>query len=191
MADASIFEGLEITAASEDLPKRVVAGREPIPNPFVDVVKQSYDAATREGGKQADGVREFTVPVDRKNITLRTQVRKNPKTGAIENVEQWEAHPNVTSALYLLRQAAAKHNLGVRILPDWKDSKVNGVSVKLKDKDGKETGDTETYDDVVKHAFVIKDGRVRIRFLGQKKKDTKKDDDAASATSNENVTSAA
>lgn len=182
-SNAALFADLEIEEATDDMPKRVVAGREAIPNPFVDAVKQSYDAHKADPKTKP---RAFTVPVDRKNVTVRTQVRKD-KEGNVADVTQWEQHPNVTTALYLLRQAAGRNNLGVRIVVDYKDKTVSGVEVKEKDKDGKETGKSETYDDVTRKCFDAKDGRVRIRFLGQDKKETKKDDDAAGSTSNENV----
>lgn len=190
MSNAELFADLAITEDEEALPKRVVAGREAIPNPFVDVVKASYE--DWKANPSTAKSRAFTVPVDKKGITTRAQVRKN-KDGSVADVTVWEQHPNVTTALYLLRQAAGKNDLGVRIVVDYKDKSVNGVAIPVKDKDGKPTKDkdgntiTETYDDVTRKTFDIKEGRVRIRFLGQTKKETKKDDDASESTSNENV----
>lgn len=178
MTDANPFEGLTIERA-EALPKRIVAGRESIPNPFVDAVHDSYREAKDQGQDKA--VRAITVPVDRSKVTVRTVVRTD-KNGN-ESATQWEQHPNITTALYLLRQAAQKHDIGVRIVVDYKQEQVPTVTHKYKvtDKDGnvvKENGKdkvaTATYTNVTKNRLDIKQGRVRIRFLGQDKKKSEK-----------------
>ena len=186
MAQESPFEGLTIERA-DALPKRLVAGRESIPNPFTDAVRDSYAEAKSAGQDKA--VRAIYVPVDRSKVTVRTVTRKN-KDGK-EEATQWEQHPNITTALYLLRQAAIKNDIGVRIVVDYDAQELPKVTAKMKqhDKDGNvlknaDGSDKEverTFNNVTLHKFKAQTtgahrGKVRVRFLGQeKKKVTKKD----------------
>ena len=176
-AAADLFSGLAIERSEEPLPKRLVAGREALPNPFVDVVKQSYDEAKQVGQDKA--VRAIYVPFSAKDVTVRTVGRKD-KNGKV-TAQQWQQAPNVTTAMYLLRQAAQKHDIGVRIVVDYDTANVDGVTVKMTEKDGdKEVTREHKVNGVTLHKFRPQSsgphrGRVRVRFVGTKKKETKKE----------------
>lgn len=154
---AELFANLTIGAADEPLPKRVVAGRESIPNPFIDAVRDSYAEAINPAVGPEKAVRQINVPVDGKSMTWRDTKRKG-KDGKEVSTGKWQQHPNITTALYLLRQAAIKNDCGVRIVVDYKDGN-NG-----------------------EHLLDVKKGVVRVRFVGQKKKEAKKDKNASTQT---------
>lgn len=88
------------------------------------------------------------VPVDPAEFSFK-------KTGKGDKEIRWQHHDNVGEALYLLRKAADAHGIGVRIVVDYDKSK-----------DGKT------------NRYIVEDGRVRVRFLGQnrRKYDKKKND---------------
>jgi hypothetical protein len=163
----ALFGGLTIERSDEALPKRIVAGRESIPNPFIDAVKDSHTEAKAQGPDKA--VRAIYVPVDAKGTTVRTVARKD-KSGKA-TATQWQQHENVNTALYLLRQAAIKNDVGVRIVVDYDDTTVPSVTAKVDDKQ-------QTFQNVTLHKFHVpksgeRAGRVRIRFVGQDKKKAK------------------
>ena len=184
MADADLFSGITIERSEEALPKRLVAGRESIPNPFTDAVKDSYDEAMDANVGPDKAVRAITVPVDKK-ITVKTQTRKD-KNGK-ESATQWQQHENVNRALYFLRQAAQKHDIGVRIVVDYTQDTLPEIkhTIVMRDKDGNplknQDGTEKTQEVVFKNVtlnkFKVTNGRVRIRFLGQKKKEVAQQSD--------------
>lgn len=162
-------EGLVIERSDEPMPKRIVAGRESIPNPFIDAVRDSYAESLDPKVGQDKAVRAINVPVDKKGVTVRTVTRKVTKNGKTTITgTQFQQHTNITTALYLLRQAAIKNDCGVRIVVDYDKETVPTVTTKVDDKD-------VTLTDVTLNKFRVKDGKVRVRFLGQKKKEAAKD----------------
>lgn len=174
MADETgqLFAGLTIER-SEPLPKRIVAGRESIPNPFIEAVADSFRESKEAGQDKA--VRAIYVPVDKAGTTVRTTTRKD-KNGKVTGT-QWQQHTNVNTALYLLRQAAIKNDIGVRIVVDYTQETVPTVTTKHDDKN-------VTLKDVTLNKFKPQatgahKGLVRIRFLGQPKKQAKTDKNAA------------
>jgi hypothetical protein len=164
----AIFGGLTIERSDEALPKRIVGGRESIPNPFIDAVRDSFNEAKSAGPDKA--VRAIYVPVDAKGTTVRTVARKDKNGKA--TATQYQQHDNVSTALYLLRQAAIKNGVGVRIVVDYDTATVPTVTAKVDDKE-------RTFKDVTLHKFKVakageRAGRVRVRFVGQAKKAAKK-----------------
>lgn len=198
MSDQELFAGLTIERTDDALPKRIVAGRESIPNPFLDAVMDSYQES-KDPAKKDSAVRVIFVPVDAKSTTVRTVTRKD-KSGNV-TATQWQQHPNVNTALYLLRQAAIKKDIGVRIVVDYAQENVPTLThkVTVTDKDGKpvmvkdgdkevEKTETITLKDVTLNKFTpatggAHKGRLRIRFLGQEKKADKKSDKNAAPES--------
>ena len=147
-ATAELFANMQVSRGAEPLPKRTVLGRESIPNPFVQAVHDSYADAINPAIGENGATCQIFAPVDAKGMTFKDTKRKD-KNGKTVSTGQWQQHPNVTTALYLLRQAAIKNECGVRIVVDYKDGE-NG-----------------------QHLLDVKKGVVRIRFVGTKKKDRK------------------
>lgn len=192
---AQLFAGLTIERSEEALPKRIVAGRESIPNPFVDAVKDSFREAKDAG--EAKAVRVIYVPVDKAGTTVRT-VSRTDKAGKV-TATQWQQHSNVNTALYLLRQAAIKGDVGVRIVVDYAQETVPTIQHTytakdkdgnaLKNADGTEKKQTVTLKDVTLNKFKPmttgpKKGLIRIRFVGQAKKNTDKDENKGTPEAN-------
>lgn len=146
---AELFANLTVESAAEAMPKRVVAGRESVPNPFFTAVYDSYAEAIDPNVGPEKAVRQILVPVDAKGMTFEDTKRKDPKTKQEISTGRWQQHDNVKTALYLLRQAAIKQDIGLQIVVDYKTAE-----------DGS-------------HIFDVKKNTVRVRFLGKKKKQSK------------------
>jgi hypothetical protein len=163
MDKAELFAGLEVERA-DALPKRASFGKEAIENPFVSVVHDSYAESLDPAVGAEKAVRAIFVPVDNTGLSYRSTKRKE-KDGT-ETVTKWQQHPNLVTALYLLRQAADKNGCGVHIVVDY-----TGMEGLPENPASTEAGTT------LRHLCPIskgdKKGRVRVRFVGQKKKAVK------------------
>lgn len=95
------------------------------------------------------------VPVTPKDFTYKTSERKG-KDGEVVSEDRFQFHENVGTAIYFLRRAAAHHKIGVRIVVDYKENEQGAKD------------------------YIVKSGRVRIRFLGKpRRKYTKNAEQAA------------
>ncbi len=174
MGDAELFAGLEIQVGGEALPSRQGRGAGPqIPNPFLDAVLHSFEDM-RDGGKPEECVRTIFVPVKGEKLSYRTQkiVRRDKNRNVLDSREVlWATSDNINKAVSLLRQAADKQGLGVRIVVDYTGQP--GMP-----------DDPAAADGVVRHGLVPQasgpnKGTVRIRFLGQQRKQNKAKQPAA------------
>lgn len=147
------LSSLAVEEESEALPQLVGGGRTAVEPPpaIVTAVKSSYDLF--KAGKGAEAVRRVFVPVKPLEIDWRETKRKD-KNGK-EIVTRFQQHPNVAQIITVLRKAAEKQGIGVRIVVDYHRTD-DGNKLKIQ---GPKSEHPNT---------------VRVRFLGMDRKKTKK-----------------